>query len=125
MAAQDAFEAVLRRHVATYTEIDLRFNTELTAFDQDGCGVTATLCDRNSGMDYAVHASYLIAADGASSRIREMLGIKMLGPCELNHNINIHFRAELAPGCATGRPPVTFPPTAMAPYCGHTAQTDG
>src|SRR5262249_56217543 len=42
-------------------------------------------------------ASYVIAADGASSRVREALGIAMLGPAELDHNINIHFRAELAP----------------------------
>src|SRR5262249_5142369 len=96
MAAQDAFEAVLHRHAVTYPEIDLRFSTEMIAFEQDRGGVTATLRKRNSAEGYAVRASYLIAADGASSRIREMLAIKMLGPGELNHNINIHFRAELA-----------------------------
>jgi putative polyketide hydroxylase len=96
MAAQDAFEAVLRRHAATYMEIDLRFSTELTSFEQDRRGVTTVLRDRNSGEAYTAHAAYLIAADGASSRIREMAGIKMLGPGELNHSINIHFRAELA-----------------------------
>ena len=44
-----------------------------------------------------MRASYVIAADGASSRVREALGVAMLGPGELDHNINIHFRAELAP----------------------------
>ena len=39
----------------------------------------------------------MIAADGASSRIRESLGIQMDGPGEMDQNINIHFRAELAP----------------------------
>src|SRR5262249_2436071 len=97
MAAQDAFEDVLRRHAETYTKIDLRFSTELTAFEQDRRRVTATLFDRNSCERYTVQASYLIAADGASSRIREAAKIEMLGPGELNHNINIHFRAELAP----------------------------
>src|SRR5262249_749306 len=77
-------------------EIDLRFSTEMIAFEQDRGGVTATLRKRNSAEGYAVRASYLIAADGASSRNREMLAIKMLGPGELNHNMNIHFRAELA-----------------------------
>jgi putative polyketide hydroxylase len=96
MAAQDGFEAVLRRHAATYMEIDLRFSTEFTSFEQNRHGVTAVLRDRNSGEAFTAHAAYLIAADGASSRIREMAGIKMLGPGELNHNINIHFRAELA-----------------------------
>jgi 2-polyprenyl-6-methoxyphenol hydroxylase-like FAD-dependent oxidoreductase len=96
MAAQDAFEAVLHRHAVTYPEIQLRFSTELTAFEQDRGGVTATLRNLCSAEAYAVRASYLIAADGASSRIREWSAIKMLGPGELNHNINIHFRAELA-----------------------------
>jgi putative polyketide hydroxylase len=97
MAAQDAFEAALRRHAETYPEIDLRFSTELTAFEQCERGVTAMLRNRKSGEDYTAQAIYLIAADGASSQIREAAGIKMLGPGELNHNINIHFRAELAP----------------------------
>jgi putative polyketide hydroxylase len=97
MVAQDAFEAILRHHAATYTEIDLRFDTEFTAFEQDARGVTAMLRNRKCGEAYTAHAAYLIAADGASSRIREMMGIKMLGPGELNHNINIHFCAELAP----------------------------
>src|SRR5262249_13986034 len=97
MAAQDAFEAALRRHAETYPEIDLRFSTELTAFEQSERGVTAIFRNRKSEEDYTSHAIYLITADAASSRIREAAGIKMLGPGELNHNINIHFRAELAP----------------------------
>jgi len=95
MAAQDAFEAVLHHHAVTYPEIELRFSTELTALEQDSGGVTATLRNLSSAEAYVVRASYLIAADGASSRIREWSAIKMLGPGELNHNINIHFRAEL------------------------------
>lgn len=97
MAAQDAFEAALRRHAETYPEIELRFSTELTAFEQDSHGVTATLHDRRSGERHTARAAYLIAADGASSRIREALRIDMLGIGDLDHNINIHFRAELGP----------------------------
>ncbi len=109
MAAQDAFEAELRRHADTYPEIKLRFNTELTTFEQDDTGVTATLRDRRSGQIQTVRASYMIAADGASSRIREALGIGMVGLGELDHNviINIHFRAELGPW-VRGRPAVGY-----------------
>src|SRR5215831_11642289 len=49
MAAQDAFEAALRDHAVTYPQIDLRFNTELTAFAQDASGVAATLRQRDTG----------------------------------------------------------------------------
>ena len=97
MVAQDAFEAQLRRHAQTYPEILLSFATELMELDQDAQGATATLRDRRSGERRTVRASYVIAADGASSRVREALGVAMVGPGELDHNINIHFRAELGP----------------------------
>lgn len=97
MAAQDAFEAELRHHADTYPEIELRFSAELTAFEQDETGVTATVRDRHSGRIQTVRGSYMVAADGASSRVREALGIDMVGLGELDHNINIHFRAELGP----------------------------
>lgn len=109
MAAQDAFEAELRHHAETYPEIKLGFNAELTAFEQDVTGVTATLRDRRSEQIQTVRASYMIAADGASSRIREALGIGMVGLGELDQNIiiNIHFRAELGPW-VRGRPAVGY-----------------
>lgn len=107
MAAQDTFEAELRHHAETYPEIELRFNTELTAFEQDDAGVTATVRDRRSGQIQTVRAAYMIAADGASSGIREALGIGMVGPGELGHHINIHFRAELGPW-VRGRPAIGY-----------------
>lgn len=109
MAAQDAFEAELRHHANTYPEIALWFNTDLTAFEQDDTGVTATLRDRHSEQIQSVRASYMIAADGASSRIREALSIGMVGLGELDQNIivNIHFRAELGPW-VRGRPAVGY-----------------
>ena len=97
MAGQDAFEAALRDHAVTYPQIDLRFSTELTAFTQEASGVAVVLRRRDTGETLKAHASWLIAADGASSHIRRTLGIRMLGLGEIDHNINIHFRAELAP----------------------------
>jgi putative polyketide hydroxylase len=97
MVAQDAFEAQLRRRAETYPEIQLSFATELIEVAQDEQGVSVRLRNRRSGELRTVRASYVIAADGASSRVREALGVAMVGPGELDHNINIHFRAELAP----------------------------
>ena len=97
MVAQDAFEAQLRCHAESYREIALSFATEFIELAQDEQGVSVTLRDRRSGELRTVRASYVIAADGASSRVREGLGVAMVGPGELDHNINIHFRAELAP----------------------------
>src|SRR5215470_18688058 len=82
MVAQDAFEAELRRHAQTHPEILLSFATELMELDQDAQGATATLRDRRSGERRTVRASYVVAADGASSRVREALGVAMVGPGE-------------------------------------------
>src|SRR5262245_41851984 len=74
VVGQDAFEAELRRHAETYpAQIDVQFNTELVAVDQDSNGVTASLRDRRTDQVSIARAAYLIAADGASSPVRDML----------------------------------------------------
>lgn len=40
-----------------------------------------------------VQGSYLVAADGANSRIRVLLGITMQGQPVMQNLVNIHFRA--------------------------------
>jgi putative polyketide hydroxylase len=73
---------------------DVRYGTELVSFTQDEQGVTATLRQRASGSVSLVRSEYLIAADGAHSRIRETLGIASQGLGELpDHFIFVYFRA--------------------------------
>ena len=43
------------------------------------------------GLSYHLKCDYLVAADGASSRIRKQLGISMKGDPALQHLVNIHF----------------------------------
>ena len=40
-----------------------------------------------------MQGSYLVAADGANSRIRAMLGIHMQGTAVIQNLVNIHFSA--------------------------------
>jgi putative polyketide hydroxylase len=49
----------------------VRYGTELISFTQDDTGVRAHIKDCATGSTSDVHADYLIAADGAHSRIRE------------------------------------------------------
>jgi len=93
--AQDKLEPVLREAASSYELADLRFGHELLALDQDSNGVMATVVDRESGQERVVRAAWVIAADGAQSRIRSVLGIRMAGPGELGHRMGIYFRADL------------------------------
>jgi 2-polyprenyl-6-methoxyphenol hydroxylase-like FAD-dependent oxidoreductase len=66
-------------------------------FEQDTDGVTAEIRDRDTGRTTTVHARYMIAADGSHSRVREALGIRMLGHGAFSNSITIYFRANVAP----------------------------
>jgi 2-polyprenyl-6-methoxyphenol hydroxylase-like FAD-dependent oxidoreductase len=92
---QDELEPVLL--AAAYQRGgDLRFNTELISFEQDDDGVTATFVERTSGTRSTVRADYLIAADGARSPMRTLLGITQSGEGALEHYLNIYFEADLS-----------------------------
>lgn len=99
-----AIQPSLRAAVGERQEIDLHFRCELVGFVQDDDGVTATLRERDSGEETRVRASHLVAADGARSRVREALGIRMVGHANLAHRVFITFRADLRPWFAD-RPP--------------------
>ena len=75
----------------------LRFATELIAFDQSQDGITATIRDRDTGQTESVQAQYMIAADGAHSRVREKLGIGMQGRGTFSNSVTIYFRGNVAP----------------------------
>ncbi|KAG4416752.1 hypothetical protein IFR04_010081 [Cadophora malorum] len=78
--------------------VDARFSTECLNITQDGEKVTAQLKNRETGEEYEITAGYCIAADGASSPIREQLGIKRNGQdANAGHLLNILFNADLGP----------------------------
>ncbi len=91
---QDLLEPVLLAE-ARKRGGDLRFFTELTSFEQDETGVTALITERDSGRQRTIRADYMIAADGANSRIREALDVAVSGSGSLGFLLNILFRADL------------------------------
>ncbi|MEW2353642.1 FAD-dependent oxidoreductase [Spirillospora sp. NPDC029432] len=94
---QDRLEVLLRDR-ARGLGADVRFGTELAAFEQDAAGVTARL-----GGGETVRADYMIAADGFHSPVRAELGIALDGPGTLFHTITAIVDADLAPA-VRGRP---------------------
>ncbi|HSD73135.1 MAG TPA: FAD-dependent monooxygenase [Steroidobacteraceae bacterium] len=71
------------------------FATECLSFEQDADGVTARIRHRDTGETQTVRAQYLIAADGAHSRIRTALGVRMRGHGTFSKSVTIYFRANL------------------------------
>src|SRR5947207_5528534 len=100
LCAQDDLEPVLRAHAEKQPAAELRFNTELETFDQDDRGVIATLVDTTTGKREELCAQYLIAADGAQSRVRRALGVRMLGEEDVYDSVNILINADLRPWTA-------------------------
>ncbi len=62
---------------------------------QDGGVVRSVVRDLESGEEHEITSRYLIAADGAGSRVRQSLGIRVVGPERLQSFIMVHFRASL------------------------------
>lgn len=80
---------------ATERGSDVRYNTELVSFTQDGRRVTATIRNRSTGTSSLIRADYLAACDGAHSQVRDALGVKTEGLGELDeHYIFVYFRAD-------------------------------
>jgi 2-polyprenyl-6-methoxyphenol hydroxylase-like FAD-dependent oxidoreductase len=97
LCAQDDLEPVLRRFAEAQAPAELRFDTEMTAVEEDGDGVTATLTDRQGGGEARVRVQYLIGADGAQSRVRQIVAREMIGREAVYDSVNIVFQADLRP----------------------------
>jgi len=101
--SQDRLDPILRQAVLARGLTDIRSGCRLVGLAQDDQSVTAACVDEASGEPVEIRAGYLVAADGASSTIRELLQIEREGPAFVGHSINIHFRADLR-AALRGRP---------------------
>lgn len=93
--AQDKLEPILR-NAAQELGAELRYGVELINFDQSAEKIWAQLRDRESGIEYKITADHLIAADGATSSIREILGIARSGVGHLRTLRSVLFRCPEA-----------------------------
>ncbi|WP_142312293.1 FAD-dependent oxidoreductase [Bacillus wiedmannii] len=75
----------------------LSFYHELVSFEQNKNGVKATIRNRETEEESIIHCDYVIAADGAKSKIREQLGICTEGRGTIGgYYMNIYFEADLS-----------------------------
>jgi 2-polyprenyl-6-methoxyphenol hydroxylase-like FAD-dependent oxidoreductase len=92
---QDALEPLLL-DAARAAGAEAWFGEEVVALRQDAAGVSATVRERESGVERHVRARYVVACDGASSPTRQRLGIPMAGADRLAAYASILFRADLS-----------------------------
>lgn len=85
--------------VRSQPSVEVRFDTEFVVSAQTADAVTATL--RRDCEEFEVISRYLIGADGARSRVRELIGATMEGRRGLMRAYNIIFRA---PGLMEAHP---------------------
>jgi 2,4-dichlorophenol 6-monooxygenase len=62
---------------------------------QEGDLVRSVVLDRESGAKREITSQFLVAADGAGSRVRKSLGIEAVGPDRIQSFITVHFKASL------------------------------
>ena len=93
---QPGLEPILRRRaeVAGAKVLD---GHEVVGLEQDADGVTVTARDAESGKETRLRGKYLIGADGAHSKVRELLDVEFDGRGVFSNSITIYFRANLAP----------------------------
>ncbi|MFD9669873.1 FAD-dependent monooxygenase [Rhodococcus sp. NPDC059968] len=95
-ASQIAIEPVLGER-ARELGAETRFGTELVGFEQDDDGVVAVVRDRDTDEQSSVRARYMVASDGARSRVREQLGIGQAGRGAFSNSVTIYFHADVKP----------------------------
>src|SRR5919204_2834718 len=94
---QNITESTLRDRAQTQDVADLHYGFEMTGFEQDDDGITATIVPHDGGEASTVRAQYLIAADGNDSTVRNACGIGRTGDADMGHFVNIFHRAPLGP----------------------------
>jgi 2-polyprenyl-6-methoxyphenol hydroxylase-like FAD-dependent oxidoreductase len=93
---QPGLEPILRRR-AERTGARVLDGHEVVAFEQDADGVTTTVKSVETARETRIRSKFLVGADGAHSRVRELAGIEMDGRGVFSNSVTIYFKAPLAP----------------------------
>lgn len=119
--SQHRLEPILVEHLRKRPNASLRFAHQWEGAEQHASGVTSHVRDLASNRVFEVRSRWLLAADGAGSRVRKALGIEPIGPPRLASFVMIHFEAKLR-SLVAARPAVlyfTSDPAARGVFVAH------
>jgi 2-polyprenyl-6-methoxyphenol hydroxylase-like FAD-dependent oxidoreductase len=94
---QNMFDPILGKFAKSFASVDIRYRHRITGFSQDADSVTANAEHLDTGEKTTIRARYMVACDGANSRIRQALDIAMDGNAALTHTTNVIFRSKQLP----------------------------
>jgi 2,4-dichlorophenol 6-monooxygenase len=92
---QHHFERILGQTLASKGAAKIEFGMQWESAEQHEDAVVSRVRDLSTNAVQEIRSEFVIAADGAGSRIRESLGIEMIGPPKLQSFVMIHFEADL------------------------------
>jgi len=93
--SQTELEKRMLLHIEQTPEVQVLFDHQWEAFEEEGDGVTSIVHRASDGAALRIRGRYVIAADGASSRARSALGIQMDGPEKIQDFVNAYFELNL------------------------------
>lgn len=76
--SQAIFEAWLKPRIEADPLITAKFGVKFESLTEDEDHVTSSLVDQ-AGQSHLVKSSYVIGCDGAGSKVRQSVGITMVG----------------------------------------------
>ncbi|MPZ56232.1 MAG: 2-polyprenyl-6-methoxyphenol hydroxylase [Rhizobiales bacterium] len=101
------FDPMLRNLAQSFPHVALRYRHRLERFTVTADGVHVEILNRDAGEQRRITADYLVGCDGATSPLREALGIALEGKDVISNPIHLYFRAPDLVKKA-GKKPATF-----------------
>lgn len=92
VTSQDRLEPIL----LAAADAPVRFGAELIDLTEETGGVVASFVEHRLGEQTCLRARYVLAADGATSTVRQRVGIGTAGPGALGSFTTVVFEADLA-----------------------------
>jgi 2-polyprenyl-6-methoxyphenol hydroxylase-like FAD-dependent oxidoreductase len=97
-------EPILLEHAAALPNVRVLNRTQLTDFEQDAEGVTASATDLDSGDTRRIRCRYLVGCDGGSSGVRKRIGAKLEGTPVIQRVQSTYIRAPQLRAMIPGKP---------------------
>ncbi|MFM9970987.1 MAG: FAD-dependent monooxygenase [Burkholderiales bacterium] len=91
---QNFFDPVIARFAKSFSNVAVRYHTELLEFEEHADGVRARVKDLKSGEISVIESAYLAGCDGGGSVVRQQLGIPLPQNAVLTYTTNAVFRCN-------------------------------